>query len=77
MEGGVVMSTTHTSIKTYYVKSGTGEIRPIVTKAYIVPTLRTDVTDLISVKSLNRQNYRVLHDPDPEESGIYPIFNGK
>ncbi len=35
------------------------EIRPIVTTAYIVPTLRTD---LISVKSLNRQIYRVIHD---------------
>jgi hypothetical protein len=31
----------------------------------------------MSVKSLNRQGYREIHDQDPEESGIYPIFNGK
>ncbi len=66
------MTTTHTCMKTYYVKSRTDEIRPLTTKAYIVPSLRAD---LISVKSLNRQGYRVVHDPDPEESGIYPIFN--
>jgi hypothetical protein len=41
---------------------------------YIVPTLRTD---LISVKSLNHQGYRVMHDADPEESGIFPVLNGK
>ena len=61
-------------MKTYYVKSRTGEIRPLTTKAYIVSSLRAD---LISVKSLNHQGYRVVHDPDPEESGIYPIFDGK
>ncbi len=66
------MTTTHTYMKTYYVKSRTGEIRPLATKAYIVPSLRAD---LISVISLNRQGYRGVHDPDPEESGIYPIFN--
>ncbi len=36
-----------------------------MTKAYIVPTLRTD---LISVKSLISQGYRVICDADPEES---------
>jgi hypothetical protein len=61
-------------MKTYYVKSGTREIHPITTKAFIFPSLRSDP---ISVKTLNRQRYRVVHDPDPEESGIYPIFNGK
>jgi hypothetical protein len=73
-EGGVVMTTTHECMKTYYVKSRTGEIRPLTTKAFIVPSLRSD---LISVKSLNRQGYGAIHDPDPEQSGIYPIFNGK
>ncbi len=29
-------------MKTYYVRSRTGEIRPITTKAFIYPTLRTD-----------------------------------
>ncbi len=67
------MTTTHVCMKTYYVKSRTGEIRPL-TKAFIVPSLRAD---LICVKSLNRQGYRIIHDPDPEESEIYPIFDGK
>ncbi len=55
------------------MSSRTGEIRPLT---FIVPSPRSD---LISVKSLNHQGYRVIHDPDPEEleSGIYPIFNGK
>jgi hypothetical protein len=61
-EGGVVMTTTHVCMKTYYVKSRTGDIRPITTKAFIVPSLRSD---LISVKFFNRQGYRVVHDPDP------------
>jgi hypothetical protein len=68
------MTTKHVRLKTYYVKSRTGEIRPLTTKAFIVPSLRSD---LISVKSLNRQGYIVIHDPDPEESGRYPILNGK
>ncbi len=68
------MTTTHVCMKTYYVKSRTGEIHPITTKASIVPSLRSD---LISVKSLNRQGDRVVHDPESEESGICPIFNGK
>ncbi len=47
-----------------------------MTKAFIVPSLRSELL-VISVKSLNRQGYRVIHDSDPEESGIYPIFDGK
>jgi hypothetical protein len=46
----------------------------VVTNAFIVPTLKTDLT---SVKSLNRQGYRVINDEDPEESGIFPELNGK
>jgi hypothetical protein len=68
------MTTTHVCMKTYYVKSRTGEIRPLTTKAFIAPSLKSD---LISVKSLNSQGYRVIYDSDPEESGIYPIFDGK
>ncbi len=73
-DGRVVMTTTHVCMKTYYVKTRTGESRPIVTKVYIIPSLRTD---LISVESLNRQGYRVIHDADLEESGICPVFNEK
>ena len=42
-EGGAVMTTTHVCMKTYYVKSRTGEIRPLTTKAFIVPSLRSDL----------------------------------
>jgi hypothetical protein len=71
------MATTHLCMKTiYYVKSRIGGIRPIVIKTYIVLTLRTDLI-LVPVKSLNRQGNRVIHDADPEESGISPVFNGK
>jgi hypothetical protein len=45
-----------------------------VTKAYIVPLLRTD---LVPVKSLNCQGFRVIHDEDPEESGIFLEFIGE
>ncbi len=46
-EGGVVMTTTHVCMKTYYVRTRTGEIRPLTTKAFNVSSLRSD---LISVK---------------------------
>ena len=42
-EGGAVMTITHVCMKTYYVKSRTGEIRPSTTKAFIVPSLRADL----------------------------------
>jgi hypothetical protein len=41
-------------MKTYFVKSRTREIRPIVSKAYIV-----------------------IHDADPEGSGIFPELKAK
>ena len=68
------METNHVCMKTYYVRTRTGEIRPITTKAFICPKLGTD---LLSVKSLNFQGYSVVHHPDPDESGIFPLINGK
>ena len=41
-EGGMVMETTHMCMKTYYVRTLTGEIRPITSKAFICPKLGTD-----------------------------------
>ncbi len=38
-EGGVVMTTTHVCMKTYYVKSRTGEIRPLTTN---IPFIQRD-----------------------------------
>ena len=60
----MVMETTHMCMKTYYVRTRTGEIRPITTKAFICPKLRTD---LLSVKGPNFQGYSVVHHPDPDQ----------
>jgi hypothetical protein len=51
-----------------------GEIRPIVVKAYVVPGLKHD---LLSVKGLNQAGYRVIHDEDGEESGVFAVINKK
>ncbi len=42
-EEGVVMTTTHVCMKTYYVRSRTRENCPLTTKAIIVPSLRSDL----------------------------------
>ena len=68
------MVTTHETMKTYYLRTRTGEIRGVTTKTYITPGL---CHDLLSVKALNRQGYCVIQHPDSEESGIYPIIEGK
>ena len=68
------MSTTHRCLKTYYVRDRLGEIRPIVVKAYVVPGLKHD---LLSVKGLNQSGYRVIHDEDEEESGVFAVINKK
>jgi hypothetical protein len=49
-------------------------IRPIVVKAYIVLALRHD---LLSVKGLNKSGFRVIHDEDDMESGVYAVINRK
>ncbi len=41
---------------------------------FSVPMLRTD---LITVKSLNSQGYRIIHNADPNESGIFPVVDEK
>ena len=72
--GGTQMNTTHRCLKTYYVRDRLGEIRPIVVKAYVVPGLKHD---LLSVKGLNQAGYRVIHDEDEEESGVFAVINKK
>ena len=37
------METTHMCMKTYYVRTWTGEIGPITTKVFICPKLGTDL----------------------------------
>ena len=42
-EGGMVMETTHMCMKTFDVRTRTGENRPITTKDFICPKLGTDL----------------------------------
>ena len=72
--GSTAIYTSHVCSKTYFAIDRTGELRPISVKAYIVPGLRYD---LLSVKGLNRAGYRVIHDEDGHESGIYAVINKK
>ncbi len=68
------METTHVCMKTYYTRTQTGEIRPYTTKAFMCPKLRTD---LLSLKGLKIQGYSVVHHPDPDQSGIFPLIKGR
>ncbi len=72
-QGGTVMLTTHVCLKTYFVRDRTGELRPITTKTYIVKHLKRD---LLSGKALNRAEYRIILDEDPEEAGVYAVNDG-
>ncbi len=65
-EGGVAMVTTHEVMKTYYLRTRTGEFCGLTTKAFVTPGLRHD---LLSVEGLNRQGYCVVQHSDPVESG--------
>jgi hypothetical protein len=73
-EGRIAMVTTHVCLKTHCFRSRTGEIRAVTTQAFVVPSLRTD---LLSVKLLNFQGYCVMHHPNPEESGLFQLIEGK
>ena len=68
------METTHMCVKSYYVRTRTGEIRPITTKAFMCPKLGTD---LLSVKGLNFPGYSVVHHSNPDESGFFSLIDGK
>jgi hypothetical protein len=69
------METTHVCMKTYYVRTRTGYIRPITTMAFICQKMRTDLS---SVKGQGYSvGYSVVHHPDPDESRIYPLIKGK
>jgi hypothetical protein len=70
--GATSIYTTYVCLKTCFVRDRTGTIRPIVVKAYIAPALRYA---LLSVKGLNKSGYRVIHDEDDLESGVYAVIN--
>ena len=71
------MQTTHACTKTCYVRSRTGEIRPITTKAFICPTLRTESERPIVRKRPNFLGYSIVHHPDPYESAVFSLIKGK
>ena len=66
--------TTPLTLKKCYIRDRLGKIWPIIVKAYVLLGLNYD---LLSVKGLNKYGYRVIHDSDPEESGVYAIINMK
>ena len=70
--GATAIYTSHVCIKTYFAIDRRGSLRPITEKAYIVPGLRYD---LLSAKALNKAGYRLIHDEDKHESGIYAVIN--
>jgi hypothetical protein len=74
--GATLMSTTHRCLKTYYIRDRLGKIRPssFVVLAYVIPGL---IHDLLSFKELNQSGYRVIHDADEEESGVFAVINKK
>ncbi len=72
--GATSIYTTHVCLKTYFVLDRTGMIRPIVVKAYIVLAFRHN---LFSARCLNKLEYRVIHDEDEMESGVYAVINKK
>ena len=66
--GATAIYTSHVCSKTYFAIDRLGSLRPIV------PGLRYD---LLSAKGLNKAGYRVIHDEDEHESGIYAVINKK
>ena len=67
---GATMQATHVGNKTYYVYDRLGTLRPISTQAFYVRELKQD---LLGGRALVKSNYRVIHDKDPNISGIYPV----
>ena len=68
-KAGTTMTSTHTGIKTYYVYDRTGTIRPIRTRALVVPDLKQD---LLGGKALTNANHRIILDDEEEIAGVYP-----
>ena len=53
--------------KTYYFRNRTGILQKLVTPAYIVPDLQTN---LLGCKNLTRDGYSIILDKDPEISEV-------
>ena len=69
-DGDVSMKSTHTCIKTYFVRNRMGEVVTITIPALFVKGLPQD---LLGGKSVNHENIRVILDADPDICGLYPL----
>ena len=72
----ILMSTAHLCLKTYYNCDSLGEIRPMVVKIYLVPGPKHGLLYL-SVKGLSQACFRVIHDEDEEELGVFTVNEKK
>jgi hypothetical protein len=68
-QAGASMTSTHVGIKTYYVYDRTGSIRPIRTRALVVPDVKQD---LLGGKALTNRNHRIILDDEEDIAGVYP-----
>ena len=73
-ESGTEMRSTHSCMKTYFIKNRSGETISITTLALYVKSVNQD---LLSGKACNQIGIRIILDEDPDTSGLYPLDKDK
>ena len=73
-ENGTEMRSTHSCMKTYFIKNRSGETISITTLALYVKSV---IQDLLSGKACNQIKIRIILDEDPDISGLYPLDKDK
>ena len=73
-ESGKEMRSTHSCMKTYFIKNRSGETISITTPALYVKSVNQD---LLSGKACNKIGIRIILDEDPDISGLYPLDKDK
>ena len=73
-ENGAEMRSTHTCMKTYFMKNRSGETVSITTPALYAKSIHQD---LLSGKACNRIGIRIILDEDPDITGLYPLDKDK
>ena len=69
-ESGKDMRSTHSCMKTYFIKNRSGETTSITTPALYVKSVNQD---LLSGKACNKIGIRIILDADPDIAGLYPL----
>ena len=71
-DGKQSLKSTHTCLKTYFLRNRTGEVKPITVQAIFVMGFPQD---LLGGKSLNQENILVILDSDKDSDicGVYPL----